>query len=441
MKNFIRISFIVLISIIFLDNSYSQKYLGDPKYGADSAARKECAANHSIMGQFVKIKLYDEAYAGWRYTFTNCPESKKNVYIHGEKIIEHKIKNASSEEVKNMWIDTLMILYNQRIEYFGQKGYVRGKQGIDLLRYRPADVQQAYSYLKEGIEEDGERTKAAVFATFMQASNALYKSGAITPDVFIADYLTTTDLLAKGRQDNNTTRALESAEKIFAESGAADCEMLVKIFTPKYEATPEDVELLKKITSLLNNGDCQRDDLFAKASESLFAVEPSASAAYNLARLFYTRDEFEKAKEYYLKAIESEMEDDEAKATYNVELAQVLLNKLNDKTGARKHARAAIALKDDMGQAYILIGNAYAGSANECGSSPFEKATVYWAAVDKYQKAKAVDASVTEKANELINQYKAYFPGKEDAFFQGLNDGDSYTVGCWINEVTVVRTR
>ena len=70
-----------------------------------------------------------------------------------------------------------------------------------------------------------------------------------------------------------------------------------------------------------------------------------------------------------------------------------------------------------------------------------EKRTVYWAAVDKYKKAMMADPSVSDKAKELISRYSNHFPLKEETFFRGYVDGQEYTVGCWINEKTVVRTR
>jgi hypothetical protein len=51
-----------------------------------------------------------------------------------------------------------------------------------------------------------------------------------------------------------------------------------------------------------------------------------------------------------------------------------------------------------------------------------------------------VDASVASEANSKIKKYSEYFPGKEDAFFKNIKDGDSYTVECWIGESTTVRT-
>lgn len=93
-----------------------------------------------------------------------------------------------------------------------------------------------------------------------------------------------------------------------------------------------------------------------------------------------------------------------------------------------------------MGKAYKLIGDVYASERN-CGSNDFEKKTVYWAAVDKYIKAKQVDPELTDAMDNLISTYSQYYPSKEDIFFYDLKVGDSYTVGCWINERTTVRDR
>jgi hypothetical protein len=107
---------------------------------------------------------------------------------------------------------------------------------------------------------------------------------------------------------------------------------------------------------------------------------------------------------------------------------------------SRDLAEQALDLKPDMGEAYLAIGLSYAASAETCGENDFERLAVYWAAADKFAEAGAVDQGVRTKAEELIRQYSPYFPDNEMAFFYGYNDGDSYHVGCWINENTLVRT-
>ncbi|MDR2938277.1 MAG: hypothetical protein LBU92_04990, partial [Prevotellaceae bacterium] len=71
----------------------------------------------------------------------------------------------------------------------------------------------------------------------------------------------------------------------------------------------------------------------------------------------------------------------------------------------------------------------------------FEKRTVYWVAVDCYEKAKQVDPSLTETADKYIVVYKQYYPSKEDIFFYNFERGQAYTLNCWINEKTSIRPR
>ena len=71
----------------------------------------------------------------------------------------------------------------------------------------------------------------------------------------------------------------------------------------------------------------------------------------------------------------------------------------------------------------------------------FDQKAVYWAAVDKFVKAKSVDPQLTDEANRYIEAYKARFPDGETIFFYNYKQGDSYTVECWINEKTTVRAR
>ena len=43
-------------------------------------------------------------------------------------------------------------------------------------------------------------------------------------------------------------------------------------------------------------------------------------------------------------------------------------------------------------------------------------------------------------AVKSINTYSKYFPNKETCFFNGVQSGEKYNIGCWINQTTVART-
>ncbi len=416
----------------------------NPKYGTDSASRLECANNLSTMSEFMKIDLLDYALNSWQKVFGECPESSRNIYIYGVRIYRDKVEKAKTPEAATHALDTLMLIYDRRMQYFGQEGLVLGRKGLDLFRYDRERIKDSYDLLNKSVEICKINSEPAVLVTLMQLSNALYKAGQMEARELIDNYLASTDILdariRAGKSRGHEKMALENIEAIFAQSGAADCETLVGIFAPKFEKMPEDLVFLKKLTTLLSGQSCEDSDLFARSSENLYTLDPSAQAAYNLAKLFFKRGEFDKSVSYYEEAIGLES-DPVTKSRYQYELGLILFSKYEDFSAARTLARSAIENNPDWGAPYILIGNLYASSSNRCGENEFEKSTIFWVAVDKFIEAKSIDPSVAEEATELINKYTQYFPNIEDAFFYGFENGQSYTVGCWINESTTVRTR
>ncbi len=435
----------VLLSILLLQFALltsAQAYLQNPKYGSSEEERRECASNLSTMTEFVKINMYDYAYDAWKKSYLLCPGSSKNIYIYGARILKHKIEKASGQEEVDRWLDTLMQMYDKRMEYFGQKDYVLGCKGIDLLKYKPDSIRRGYGYLKRSLELGKAKSEEAVCVTFIQASNILYKSNQKPASEFIEDYIFVSDLLNlkfKATNASDCQSALGNVETIFAESGAADCEALVKIFAPKYKESPEDLDLLKNITNLLDRAGCTESGLFTSASESLYKLEPSAKAAYLIGVLFEKKGDYPKSKQYYTMAAKQETNPDD-KANYLYKMGYINF-RMENYPETRSNALEAINYKSNFGDAYILIGSAYAASSSSCGADQFEKNAVYWVAVDKFMKAKSVDPSVEDKANEQISRYTSAFPNNEEAFFRGYTDGQEYTVGCWINEKTTVRTR
>ena len=114
---------------------------------------------------------------------------------------------------------------------------------------------------------------------------------------------------------------------------------------------------------------------------------------------------------------------------------------LGQAQSAKTYALKMLAINPQSGEAYLIIGNAYVKGRKDCGGDECKSRAAYWAAVDKFAKAKSVDPSVSDKVQQYINSYVGQFPKKEDCFFYGLTDGQSYTLDCWIGETTIVRTR
>ncbi len=410
--------------------------------------------NLSMYTEFYKQKDYESAAEPWGKVYYKYPKSTLNLYIHGCKMCEQFIENTSDWEQKNAHIDTLMSIYDRRIKYFNQKGFVRGRQGIDFLKYKLDNqnldddqlrsiLKKGYGYLEESIKLEKEKTEAAVLVVFMQATKRLFIMGELTKDAVAGNYQTASEIINNYLKDEPDSEKFNTAksvvDRLFQTSGAADCEALIGLYEPQFDEISQDVDELKKMLRILDRQDCTDSELFAKASEGLYDLDPSAEAAFNMARLFVKRDEFEKAKEYYRNAIDSE-EDKELLSKYYYELGLFIFAKERNFQQSRNYARKSNE-NFPNGRAYILIGDIYAQYSKNYGESDFEHQSLYWLAVDYYQKAKRIDPDVFATANQKINTYKVYFPDKETMFFQGFQEGQSYKISSWINETTKARAK
>ena len=133
-------------------------------------------------------------------------------------------------------------------------------------------------------------------------------------------------------------------------------------------------------------------------------------------------------------------QDGTKKSKYLYQLGLIYFNQGN-LSGAKSKAVESLQLNPSCGECYLIIGKVYAQSSKTVGANEFEQKSVYWAAVDKFLKAKSVDASLSDDANQMISAYSALFPTNEELFFQGIAVGSTYQVGGIINESTTVRAR
>lgn len=439
LKSILSITFTIIIYASLL----GQKPHLDPKYGADSASRMECLKNLSLYREFVKQNNIKDAISPWTKVFYDCPAASKNIYLDGVKIYRFLIEGESDVNKQTALVDSLMKVYDQRIKYYKEEGFVLGRKGVDFLRYRKdniEDVKTGYDILLKSISLQKNKSEEAVLVTYMTASETLYKGNVIKNDQVIEDYALLSDIidskLAKDNNDEKAIQARDNIDAVFERAGAATCEALNNLFKPKFETTPNDIGLLEKITNLLDKTNCKEDDLFFNASENLHNLKPTSKSASMVAEMCGKREKNEKAIKYYLQAISLE-EDNIVKSVIYLQLASIY-RKLEKFPEARDYALKALEVNPSAGEAYLIIGHLYAASSS-CGVDDLTKAAIYWVAVDKYIQAKSVKPELTEESDRYIETYKKYFPSKETIFFFSLNEGDTYRVGCWINENTTVR--
>ncbi|MBK6283103.1 MAG: tetratricopeptide repeat protein [Draconibacterium sp.] len=419
---------------------------------------KEFMNQLSLYTEFYKQGDYQSALPHWKILYNKYPKSTSNIYIHGAKIYESLIENAKTDAERDKYLDEYMKGYDQRLKYFGGKGFILGRKGTAWLKYKldenrttPIEgeelkqvMQKGYDWLNESVNEEKAQSELPVLLLLMQTTRSLFKLGTLPKETVVLNYEKTNkylnEIIAKDTDKDRVKSAVEIQpyiENLFSTSGAADCEALISIFTPQFEENINDAEFIKSMLRRLRKAKCDESELAEKATTKLYELEPSAEAAFNMAHEYLRKDDLVNAKKYYDQAISQET-DPKLLASYYYERSLLLYIKESKYQEARDMARKAISLDPDLCEAYMLIGDIYAASSRSFSGTNLEKSSIFWVAVDYYNKARRVDDCSAEAANKA-SDYKKYFPNKEDAFMEGLQDGQSYKVGGWINETTTVR--
>jgi tetratricopeptide (TPR) repeat protein len=405
-----------------------------------------CIMNLSLYIEFYRHKNYSDAIGPWRIVFNECPASRESLHAYGIEMYREFLEKEKDPVKAGAYCDTIMMIHDQRIKYFGGEGSVLGRKGVDLLRYRRQDgaeyVKEGYEYLKRSIELEGDKSSPVVITTFMSASISLLMNSLLSNEQVINDYVMASNILdgqLSKRADSRTKMAKEAVDSNIKESGAMTCENIILVFGPKFPQESTNKEFLLKLTEFLTIAQCENEELYANASVKLYEIEPSAEAAYNLARLFLRKEDYKSASEFYQEAIENSVNPDD-KANYYYELALLNFQYLKSYPLAVQYATEATKLRPEWGDPYILIGTSYLSGRSDY-SDNFEQQAVFWIAVDMFQRALSVDSSAADRALSLIRDYSSYFPTLEDLFFRSIKEGDPYLVKGWINRTTTARAR
>ncbi len=442
-----RVLTAVIGSLLVATMAIAQKGIEDGSRFGKGADSVRAVTNLSLYQQFVKQKAFKDALPSWRILFNEAPRASQNMYIHGVVMYKILIDETKDPALRKAYVDTIMMIYDRRAQYFGKRGEVMARKAVELYGLAPEREAEAYQIIAENVKKEGVSVPEFGLTLFMQLSVELLNKKQITPDEVVANFSKSVEILetqlknAIEAKDKETIKtALDNVQAAFSSSSAATCDALIPVVDRKYKAAPNDIENLKSSLGLMQTVKCEDSPLYATLAENLHKMQPSASSAYSLGKYFLVRKDFDKAIPYYQQAIDMEESNDE-KAKYLSELALIYFAAGRPPVETRKIALRAIEYNPNDGRSYITIGRLYASFNKSISDKPFEQNTAYWAAVDKFIQAKRVDPSVAAEADQLIATFSAYFPSQEDAFFNDLREGQEYTVPGWINEVTRVRIR
>ena len=406
----------------------------DPKYaiwGDTPEERQQNILNSNFLKESCDNKDYDAAAHYLKELLDKCPKASENTFVRGTTLYKNKINRAKSIAEKNVYVDSLLLLYDLRNEYFGSHpkrgtAYILDRKAREYLTYKPNDRAGIREAFREAIEAGGDNSDPeTVVAYFTNLCDDYKNTDEVMPDEIIAEYDRLLPFFEKNPEASEYKSQFDAA---FGLSGAASCENLETLFRGKLEAAPEDEALLAQAVSMMSRAKCDGDFYFAIA-EKYYQVKPSSETAMFLAQAFQNKGDYAKADTYLNEALAVEQDPAERqKLLVRIALVGLVANNINDAATAARQARD---LNPEDGVPYFVLAQCYASSAAACGG--FAGQATFWAAYDTMAKAVELlpsDSEYMEHAKTSLGAFRNRFPSSEECFFNELQDGARYTVTC-----------
>ena len=432
MKN---VKFLLSAALVFLASAALAQDFSAPQYakwGATPEEREQNILNSNFLKESCDNRDYDAAAHYLKGLIDKIPDAAESIYQRGAVVYKNKINRAKSVAEKNMFIDSLMLMYDMRAQYFGDNvkpgktAFILDQKAREFLRYKPNDRKGIREAFRAAIAQGGDSTDPeTVVAYFSNLCEDYKNTDEVMPDEIIAEYDRLTPFFERNPEAGDYKSQFDAA---FGLSGAASCENLEKLFRGKLEAAPDDEALLAQAVALMSRAKCDGDFYFSIA-EKYYTVKPSSETAMFLAQAFQSKGDYTKAMKYLNEALAVETDPAERQLLL-VRMALVGLVS-NDIQGAASAARQARDLNPEDGVPYFVLAQCYGISAAHCEG--FAGPATFWAAYDTMAKAVELlpsDSEYREPAKTSMNAFRSRFPTSEECFFNELQEGARYTVNC-----------
>lgn len=380
--------------------------------------------NLVLYRDYYNIKDWKSAYEPWKFVFTKAPFAQVGIYAYGAAILGNLIINTTDLEQKKAYFNELMNLYDTRLKNLdglnsftapnaqATKGDVVARKAFDYAYYGQGvaddfSIDKAYSMFREGIDlikaDGAKEIPGFVLDKFFDISYQKYVAdNQGFREQFLQDYLESREVcekmleLANQAQDQQAAQkivaqydpTLNRIETIFAQSKAADRDQIIAIFTPKIEENKNNLAYLKSALVLLASNDCDDTDVYYKAAEYAYNIEPSYESAIGMAQKLNKAGKTAESVKYYDKALEL-CQTESTKANISLKIASAL-SKSGNINGAFSYLDKAVSYnKDVAGKSYLLRAQFLAKQKK------FNEAVTYCT------KAAEADISISGTANRL----------------------------------------
>ncbi len=423
----------------------------------DLGARSEDAVTNFVLYRdFLKAGDWDQAYDYWKQVFAVAPAAdgrRNTIFADGIRFFEHFISQTTDSLQKEQYIDKIFELYDGIDSCYYDGGFATARKAFDLYYKYPqrSTKEETFRMFEDAIRLDSNSMRDFIINPFVALMVDLHEAEKVTNEQAKKYDEIVRKSLAKGLAECKGTECdrwkivqeyaplrLEYFETV---KGFYDCTYYKNKYYKEFEENPDDCDVIRNVYSYLRWAGCADDDpkllaVIRKGNELCVEREVGPAAlAYECLR----NADYRCAIDGFVKAA-SETTDPVQKGNHLLTAGKIYYTHLKNFSRSRQMFQQAAEARSGWGEPYLWIGRLYASSGPLCGPGRgWDSQVVVWPAVDKWEYAKRIDPSSAREANKWISQYEQYMPDRSEIFSRLLKEGDSFFVGCWIQERTTVR--
>lgn len=410
---------------------------------ADSTAYAKLEANKVLYQTAVKSGQFKKAVAPLNWLLMNAPQSHSSLYDSGAVVFDKLASQERNPSRRRIYVDSLMIVYDLCIQNCGDEASVLNRKVLSFIKYnlnhKPAE---ALALFDKVFELNGDNVLDETLLPYMETVKANAVKFKKMSDAQIYEHYNVAMKIAdakikktarEGRPVDKYMKLKDDIDAVLISVIKVNCEFVTKNLEPRFRENPSDLTLAKKIFSFMLQGQCTDDKLWLDAGETIYKSSDvkDFALAKHLGLKFYSIGNFEKAKRFLAEALPIASNAEE-RADVLIYLGQIQAR--SDKPAARKLFQQALEADNSNKEAYEKIGDLYYNSYDGCAKkvNQVDDRLVYLLAADYYEHS---------GNGEKVAIARQVFPSKEDVVSLGFKQGDTRSVGCWIEETTTIRTR
>ena len=407
----------------------------------DKAAAEE---KNVLYADAVKMGDFRGALPPLSWLIRVAPDLNKSLYQNGAKIYDNLAKVEKDPAQKDIYLDSLMWMYDMRMKYFGDSINVMNRKIFKAYRYYIKNYDKSEWLLElydKTYKISGSKVMDQNLLAYMNVIkvNKLAKKN-LSDEQVLERYENISEVVdgkvkaieAKGGSVDKLMVQKNAIDKILTEIVTIDCDFVHDTMGPKFVANPDDIKLVKRMFSFMLTGKCTASDLFLDVSKQLFKLEPDFGVAKLIGTKCLAAGDYGCAGQYYTEALQY-TEDGTKKAEIYIQMGKMEVKK-NNKSAARSHFRKAISADAANKEPWVLIGDLYYHSFEQCKkmADMVQDRLVFILAYEMYKRG--------GKSSKMHNA-KSQFPSKEEIFTNNYETGTSMPVGCWIKESVKLQSR